>query len=453
MDAVNVDRMASLTPEDKILSNAICKNGIQDALTSNEAIPTHSFSKVLGPGTVATDQKRTGRCWAFAGLNLLRRALMEANNMSDKGFELSQAHFMFFDKLERCNFFLSCVMDTKDLAEDDPVVRHLMMTPLVDGGQWHMFVNIVTKYGIVPKDAYPGSCPSNNTRDVNRVLSSMLRSWALSIRDGTMQPTESNMQDCMQKVHRLLSIVFGRPPESFEWTYSTPGPQSRRSSSSENKPTVHTETLSPLGLLERCAGGKGLDLRSFVTLVHCPSKTKQMYTPYTVSMLNNMTDGTASKYINVPEKDIQRAVRRAVSRGVPVWFGCEYGEMLDRDRGLMHGSLLDPSVLTGCASMTKEQAIDSQHSALNHAMLITGYHMNDPKSKVVSRWQVENSHGSDMGEKGFLCMSPCWMDRYTYIVAVPVGCLTKKCARVASEAPKTLPPWDTIGNLATVHAS
>jgi aminopeptidase C len=88
-----------------------------------------------------------------------------------KNFEFSQAHTFFYEKLERANFFLECVSQFP--AGTDPSDRelaHLLSNPTEDGGQWNMAVNIIEKYGAVPKDCYPESTASQASLMMNRVL-------------------------------------------------------------------------------------------------------------------------------------------------------------------------------------------------------------------------------------------------------------------------------------------
>ena len=49
-------------------------------------------------------------------------------------------------------------------------MQFLLKEPLGDGGQWQMFVNLIDKYGLVPKDVYPESKHSCNSTGLNMVL-------------------------------------------------------------------------------------------------------------------------------------------------------------------------------------------------------------------------------------------------------------------------------------------
>ena len=70
----------------------------------------HSFSDVVSGEMPATNQKSSGRCWGFAGLNLFRIYLGRKYQLKD--FQFSQNYFMFWDKLEKSNFFLESIINT-----------------------------------------------------------------------------------------------------------------------------------------------------------------------------------------------------------------------------------------------------------------------------------------------------------------------------------------------------
>ena len=89
----------------------------------------------------------------FAGLNLFRVGATQ--KMGLKEFEFSQNYLMFWDKLERANYFFEAIIETADRAVDDRTVAFLLDGPLADGGQWNMFVNLVSKHGLVPKAFMP----------------------------------------------------------------------------------------------------------------------------------------------------------------------------------------------------------------------------------------------------------------------------------------------------------
>ena len=70
---------------------------------------------------------------------------------------------MFFDKLEKSNFFLESIIKTASESRDSRLIMHLLSDPIQDGGQWDMWVNLVNKYGVVPQSEMPESFQSSSS--------------------------------------------------------------------------------------------------------------------------------------------------------------------------------------------------------------------------------------------------------------------------------------------------
>lgn len=67
------------------------------------------------------------------------------------------------------------ILETAGKPADDRVVTHILTTGVHDGGQWDMFVALVEKYGVIPKDAMPETAQSCNTSSMNRTLNQALK--------------------------------------------------------------------------------------------------------------------------------------------------------------------------------------------------------------------------------------------------------------------------------------
>jgi bleomycin hydrolase len=170
----------------------------------------------------ATDQKQSGRCWMFAGLNLLRVGV--AARLGVKDFEFSQSYLQFWDKLEKANHWLESILATADRDVDDRTVAHLLASPAEDGGQWNMFLALVAKHGLVPKEVMPETESSSKTRKLNRDLSSLLRRAAHDLRGrraagATAEEVAESKEEVLAAVHRMLCLHLGTPPTSFTWQW------------------------------------------------------------------------------------------------------------------------------------------------------------------------------------------------------------------------------------------
>ena len=209
----------------RVAANASVKNGIANAAVNYEKLRKNdfNFSIELKSGSI-TNQQSSGRCWIFAALNTFRYELMKKNDIED--FELSQNYLFFYDKLEKANYFLESVLKTLDEDVDGRVYSWISSMPLGDGGQWDMIVNLVNKYGICPKDAYPDSANSIASRGFTQVLTKMVREDGAKLRiaakNGAREPELRRMkEDMLSEVYRVLVIALGKPPVKFDFVAYT----------------------------------------------------------------------------------------------------------------------------------------------------------------------------------------------------------------------------------------
>ena len=68
----------------------------------------------------------------FAALNTFR--FEEMKNLNLKTFELSQNYTLFYDKLEKSNYFLESILETLDEPTQGRLISFLLSAPLGDGG-------------------------------------------------------------------------------------------------------------------------------------------------------------------------------------------------------------------------------------------------------------------------------------------------------------------------------
>ena len=162
------------TPADRAIRNAITANDINSLARNLDARrPVSSEFSHRVPSKGITNQRSSGRCWLFTGLNVLRAQMMAEHDLPMT--ELSQNYNFFFDQLEKANLFLQGVIDTSDRPMDDKTVDWLFRNPLSDGGQFTGIADIVGKYGVVPAEVMPETNSSNSTSRLNQLLSLKLR--------------------------------------------------------------------------------------------------------------------------------------------------------------------------------------------------------------------------------------------------------------------------------------
>jgi bleomycin hydrolase len=97
-------------------------------------------------------------------------------------------------------------------------------------------------------------------------------------------------------------------------------------------------------------------------------------------------------------------------------------------------------------NLDKAGRLDYGHSRMTHAMVLTGVDVDESSHPV--KWKVENSWGTDVGDKGYFLMTDQWADEYVYEIAVHKHYVDPALLLVLDTDPIILPPWDPMGGLA-----
>ena len=424
-------------PAKRVAQLAVTTNGVNKSATDPfvQREDRHQFSIQLETGKI-TNQKGSGRCWMFAALNTMRVEVMRRLNLEH--FELSQNYTLFYDKLEKANYFLENILDTLDEPTSGRLISHLLMAPLNDGGQWDMLCNLVEKYGVVPKDAMPETACSSSTWEVTSYMTRKLREFACILREGhaagkTAEQLRNQKEVMLCNIYNMLCIAFGNPPKTFTLEVRD-----------KDKKFIRETGLTGKAFFEKYVGW---NLSDYVSLINATTADKPFHKTFTVKMLGNVKEGRPVKYLNLPIEDLKQAAIRQMQDGQPVWFGCDVGKSSIRDGGIMDLEVLRPDQLFGTEfGMNKAQRLDYGDSLMTHAMVFQGVNL-DEEGKP-TRWRVENSWGKEAGEDGYYVMSDAWFTEYTYQVVVNKKYLTAEQVKEMEQEPIELEPWDPMGSLA-----
>ncbi len=397
----------------------------------------HSFSDIVTGEMPTTNQKSSGRCWGFAGLNLFRIHLGRKYNLKD--FQFSQSYFMFWDKLEKSNYFLESILETADQDWNSRLIMHLLSNPIQDGGQWDMWLNLVKKYGVVPQSEMPESFSSSRSMRMNRLITRKLREDAMLLRNEKNNGcSEDDLQKLkeqfLKEIYKMLTIHLGNPPKSFNWQIRD-----------KKKNFIRFDNLTPLSFYNEHVG---LNLDEFVCLINCPMSDKQYNKVYTVDFLGNVVEGNPIRYLNVESDVMKKATIKSLQNNEPVWFGCDVGKHFHRDLGVMDIDLFDFNSFYDLEfGMNKASRLEYGDSQMTHAMLFTGVDLDD-KNKP-KKWRVENSWGNKGGDKGYHIMTDKWFDEYNYEVVIHKNHLPENLLKLyTKEEAISLDPWDPMGALA-----
>lgn len=440
----------------RLALSAFNTRSIKDVVTSRSAriADQQVFNtKIPFEGAPITNQRSSGRCWLFASTNVFRVALMKRYNLAE--FQLSQAYLFFWDKLEKSNFFLEQMIDTaieEDL--DGRLVQALLGDIASDGGQWDMVYNLVEKYGLVPQTLYPDSYAAQNSSGINAMVKTKLREGGLRLRrmvrgeDGHDTASAADVsaakEEIMCEIHRILTLTLGAPPsptEAFTWTYA------------DKNGVAHELTITPRAFARDISSPdfriSSNAIASMVSLVHDPRH--EPLTLLSVDRLGNVVGGRGVTYINVDMDTLKAACVAMIRAGLPVFFGSDVGQSSRSDDGIMDLELFGYESAFGIADMvdglSKADRLRTRESQMTHAMVLTAVHIDEKAGKSV-RWRVQNSWGTDAGDKGWFVMTDAWMDQFVYQAVIDPRFLSKNVRDVLKQEPKVLPLWDPMGSLA-----
>ena len=427
-----------------VAMNAVTQVGIDEVAHNynRSRLLQHRFSVSIDNGTV-TSQAHSGRCWLFSSLNVARFVARKALNIDGEStanpmgdFELSQNYAMYYDKLERVNYFLRDVAALVRAGEpvDSQLMRFLMGDVMGDGGQWIMAMNIYKKYGAVPKQYYPETASSQNTSQMNDQLRRLLhQATAHMVADP--DGIDEIIDRTLEAGHRMLTIHLGTPPTSFDWEWT------------DKDGVFHRDgRITPQEFWKRYVNA---GLEDYVCLVDDPRPEHPKGRKIGIEHLGNVAGGDPTEYLNVPVEVMKDCARRLMSeQGLPVWFGADCHPMMDRKAGQWATDLFEYGRVYGVDfDMDKEQRVRFGDSAQNHAMAFVGVDVADD-GRTTNRWRVENSWGGDIANKGYFTMSDDWFSQYVYEVAVPKSMLSEEYRRAFDQEAIMLPAWDPMGALA-----
>ena len=394
----------------------------------------HIFSLDIKSHKV-TNQERSGRCWMFATCNLMRYEVMK--NLNIENMELSQTYPLFYDKLEKSNFFLENIISTAKEEVNSRLISHLLTAPVQDGGQYDMFVALVNKYGVCPKELMPETYSSSNTAELNKYLTTKLRQYASILRKkrnsgATLEVLHQLKNKMMSTIYQILALTLGLPPKTFSYEYID-----------KDKKYHIIKDITPQEFYKKYVA---IDLSNKISIINAPTKDKPYNNTYTVKYLGNIIEGNKIRYLNLPINVIKELVIKQLQNNEAVWFGADVSQFGNREKGLLskNNYALD-QIFDTSFDMTKEDRINYGESKMNHAMVITGVNLVGSKP---SRWKIENSWGDKTGEKGYYVMDDDWFNDFVYQVVIDKKYLSKELLSDYNKKPIELEPWDPYGSLA-----
>ena len=429
----DIQKEQALTPTDRALINAIAANNIDDLAKNHmNAGELDTYFSIETKKQTITDQKQSGRCWMFSGMNVLKSDF--ARRTDSLTVEFSQAYLFFWDQLEKANLMLQGVIDTGQKPIDDQRVQFFFHHPLNDGGTFCGVADLGDKYGMVPKEVMPESYSSDNTSRASRLIASKLREFGLQLREMVQKgkkpaAIEKAKTRMLGQVYHMLQYTIGEPPQKFTYAFRD----------KNGKQIGEPREYTPKQFYKEVVGDQLNG--SFIMVMNDPRR--DYYKTYEVEYDRHTYDGHNWKYVNLPMDDIEQMAIAALKDGRKMYSSYDVGKMLDRKRGYADTENFDYGSLFGTTfGMDKAQRIMTFDSGSTHAMTLTAVDL-DAKGKA-KKWKVENSWGADWGQKGCLIMTDRWFRDYMFRLVVPKQYVPEKILRAADLPPVMVMPEDPL---------
>ena len=428
-----IQKENALQASDKALLNAIAGNAIDDLAKNHQnakALDTH-FSIETKKQSI-TDQKSSGRCWMFSGLNVLRS---DFNLRTDSlTVEFSQAYLFFWDQLEKANLMLQGCIDNGKKPIDDLRVQFFFHYPINDGGTFCGVADLAEKYGLVPTEVMPESYSTDNTSKARALMASKLREFGLQLRemvqkDKKAADIEKAKTRMLGQIYHMLQLTMGVPPQTFTYAFKN----------EKGKTVGEAKEYTPQSFYKEVVGQQLNG--TFIMVMNDPRR--EYYKTYEVELDRHTYDGHNWKYVNLPMDDIEEMAINALKAGHKLYSSYDVAKMLDRKRGYADTENFDYGSLFGTTfGMDKAERISTFDSGSTHAMTLTAVDL-DKKGKA-TKWKVENSWGATWGQQGCLIMTDRWLRDYMFRLVVPNEFVTPKVKQAWQTTPVMVMPEDPL---------
>ena len=403
-----IEQSQSKNPAYKALANAIASNKIDDLAKNYKNLgEVDTYFSIETPKQNIEDQKSSGRCWMFSGLNVLRANFAKAHGDSVR-VEFSHSYLFFYDQLEKANLMLQGVIDCARKPMDDTRVQFFFRNPIGDGGTFCGVADLSEKYGLVPMSVMPETFSSDNTSQMQKMVSSKLREFGLELRrmvaDGKKAADiKKRKTEMLGTIYHILTLTLGEPVKEFSYTFRD----------KNGKAVGPAKTYTPKSFYQATVGGPLNG--TFIMVMNDPRRP--YHKTYEVEYDRHTYDGHNWKYLNLPMDEIESLAIASLKDGHKMYSSYDVGKQLDRKRGYLDTDNFDYGSLLGTTfGMNKAQRIESFDSGSTHAMTLTAVDLNAEGKPL--KWKVENSWGPTYGQNGYLIMTDNWFQNYMFRLVV-----------------------------------
>lgn len=413
--------------EARVLSAAMAKTDMADLayVPASAALLKGAFPVEVKTRGI-TAQQKSGRCWLFAALNILREHVAEACGL--ESFELSQNYLSFYDKLEKANNFLEMAITHAREPLSGQLMRYVMQG-MTDGGYWCEARDLIEKYGVVPKLVQPETYQSEHTDRFLTIINRLLRKDAMELRGLVLAGADpsARRKEMLAEIYRALCIAFGEPVRRFDFAYRD-----------KDKEYHEERDLTPLGFYRKFVG---LSLSDYTAVINEPTSNKPLNTPIVFHGIENMADRDMEA-LHLTQEALEDLCVRQLKNGQAVWFACDAGASGARKEGLWDPDSVRYEALLGgfSTAMPKGSRIECGNSSATHAMLLTGVHFGADGRP--DRWKIENSWGKDVGDDGYFVCSGNYFHEYVYEAVIDRRHFSPEQLAMLEKKPVIINAWD-----------
>ncbi len=407
-----------ISDDNNIIRNRILnKTAFVDlVLDYNDTIDT--FFNIEVKTHRAVDQKSTGRCWSFAGLNILREEVIKKCNLNE--FELSGSYIAFYDKLERFNSSMEkLIRNKRDVYDRD--TQSILMVGIEDGSNFSFFKGLVKKYGVVPKNVFTNSFSSNDTSELNDILSRLLRKFFLDLLDSN--DIEELKNNYLSIVYKILGSVYGVPCEKFDFEYVD----------IDNKYHIDKE-ITPKEFYDKYIG---VDLDDYIEVFSYKDNKYDYNNIYTLEDGDLISGKKGYPVLNLTFDRIESLIIKSLKNNEPVYFSSstttKYENGLWIDLISRYSNLFDIDLNMNGNDIFKTYGTKNEHS-----MVITGVNTN----LTFKKWKIENSWGDKEGKNGYFIMEEKFLKNYMISIVINKKYLNKNELSLLKNKPIIVSKWD-----------
>lgn len=354
-------------------------------------------------------QGKSGICWISSALFCISVYLDRQKKEEFKNIFFSKTYLMFYDKLERADYFIDKVIKYKNNTH---YLRYIINHTMTDRGQWNMVRNLICKYGLLPHDAMKDDLCNKSTKGLNSLISTILKTYAYKI-ISTDVFSEDDIpkikKEVLGKIYAILVDFFGMPPEEFEF-YSCDG---------------HKKMITPETFFNQYIK---FPFDNYVSLCSFGNK---YFTKYHVLLDNNIQGGEEAVHLSLPDKEFNQAIISQLRNDGFCWCTCDSGKFyiesyLLYDDGAFQFRYSDYSFFT---SLCRDDLIKYRFASPIHAIVLKDEVLYNKKRMFLAYNSADNKKN-----KHYCFLSESWFEKFIFQAVVHKDIVEEYCERAKQES-------------------